>query len=76
MSEDLFNASKKTADALLMLCKENMQEVEEIVNLREKIAPRFINNPEAAFLEQHLFQNNRESYDDFPERIHMTVCRH
>ena len=52
-----------------------MQEVEEIVNLREKIAPRFINNPEAAFLEQHLFQNNRESYDDFPERIHMTVCR-
>lgn len=75
MSEDLFNASKKTADALLMLCKENMQEVEEIVNLREKIAPRFINNPEAAFLEQHLFQNNRESYDDFPERIHMTVCR-
>lgn len=36
MSEDLFNASKKTADALLMLCKENMQEVEEIVNLREK----------------------------------------
>lgn len=75
MSEDLFNASKKTADALLMLCKENMQEVEEIVNLREKIAPRFINNPEAAFLEQHLFQNNRESYDDFPERMHMTVCR-
>lgn len=75
MSEDLFNASKKTADALLMLCKENMQEVEEIVNLREKIAPRFINNPEAAFLEQHLFQNNKESYDDFPERIHMTVCR-
>lgn len=49
MSEDLFNASKKTADALLMLCKENMQEVEEIVNLREKIAPRFINNPEATF---------------------------
>ena len=75
MSEDLFNASKKTADALLMLCKENMQEVEEIVNLREKIAPRFINNPEATFLEQHLFQNNKESYDDFPERIHMTVCR-
>lgn len=72
--EDLFHSSKKTADALLMLCKENMQEVEEIVKLDEVISPRFTENPELAFLEKHLFQNNREIYEKDVNRIHMTVC--
>ena len=75
MSEDLFNASKKTADALLMLCKENMQEVEEVVKLDTPVSPRFINNPELAFLEKNLFQNSRKICSKKMERIHMTVCR-
>ena len=75
MPEDLFHTSKKTADFLLLLCKENMQEVEEILNLKEEDAPRFRNNPEIAFLEKHIFQDIRESYEKNPERIHMTVCR-
>lgn len=72
--EDLFHSSKKTADALLMLCKENMQEVDEIIKLDAPIPPRFIDNPELAFLERHLFQNNREAYLEDVNCIHMTVC--
>ena len=49
MPEDLFTSSKKTGDALLMLCQENMQEVEEVVKLDTPVSPRFINNPELAF---------------------------
>ncbi len=75
MPEDLFHTSKKTADFLLLLCKENMQEVEGILNLKEEDAPRFRNNPEIAFLEKHIFQDIWESYEKNPERIHMTVCR-
>ena len=48
MPEDLFTSSKKTGDALLMLCQENMQEVEEVVKLDTPVSPRFINNPEIA----------------------------
>lgn len=74
MPEDLFHSSKKTADALLLLCKENMQEVEEIVKLDAPVPPRFTANPELAFLEKHLFQNNREVYSEDVSCIHMTVC--
>ena len=74
MPENLFHSSKKTAEALLMLCKENMQEVEEIIKLDAPVSPRFVNNPEIAFLERHLFQNSRAAYSEDVERIHMTVC--
>lgn len=56
MPEDLFISSKKTGDALLMLCQENMQEVEEVVKLDTPVSPRFINNPELAFLEKIYFK--------------------
>lgn len=75
MPADLFYASKKTADSLVMLCRENMQEVEEIITLREESAPRFIHAPEIAFLEKNLFQNSRESYGKEPQQVHMIVCK-
>lgn len=74
MPEELFTSSKKTADALLLLCRENMQEIEEIITLDEAIPPRFINNSELAFLEKNLFQSSRETYSEELENIHMTVC--
>lgn len=39
-----------------MLCQENMQEVEEVVKLDTPVSPRFINNPELAFLEKIYFK--------------------
>ena len=72
--EELFTASKKTADALILLCKENLQEIDEIVNLQEKQSLRFTNNPEFAFLEKNIFQQSQEHYEKDVERIHLTVC--
>lgn len=54
--QKLFHLSKKTAGKLQKMALENGIERREDVYLKDSLVPRFLDNPEMAHLEKHLFR--------------------
>lgn len=74
-SEELFFFSKKTENALMGICQEAHEFMEEPLILCKEKPPRFMDNPELDFLEKNLFRSVRKVYEKPLENIHAISCR-
>lgn len=69
--EKLFHLSRRSANRLRTLAKDNGIVVEEDECIVDTSAGRFANNKELAFLEKNLFRHPFDTYKEVPETIKM-----
>ena len=60
---------------MIQLAKENQIEVEEPMELFDKIPYRFRDNPALAFLERNLFRYRKETYEGEQDAVKIHVAR-
>lgn len=71
----LFALSKHMVTSMIQLAKENQIEIEEPMELFDKIPYRFRDNPALAFLERNLFRYRKETYEGEQDAVKIHVAR-
>ena len=71
----LFALSKHMVTSMIQLAKENQIEIEEPMELFDKIPYRFRDNPALAFLERNLFRYRKETYEGEQDAVKIHVTR-
>ena len=72
--EELFSFSRKFVGSLLDLCRETKADLLPLTALSQEPGPRFRNNPELYFLEEHAFRIRKKAWEDVPSHLHITAC--
>ncbi|MDD7209629.1 MAG: PD-(D/E)XK nuclease family protein [Lachnospiraceae bacterium] len=74
IDQELFYSGEKTARALLKICRDCHQDMDDIVVLDDPVPLRFKDREELAFLEKNIFRPEKKCYENSVDHIHLTVC--